>query len=99
MISEDERRALRAIERRLRWENPDLVRLFSSEKPPLTVNLRQPARGRALLAAAAITGLLLLGPRILTEAEVRTRRRAPLPCADILSTLPSTVVTPPCRAA
>ncbi|WP_165606455.1 DUF3040 domain-containing protein [Mycolicibacterium celeriflavum] len=98
-MSDDELHALRAIERRLRWENPDLVRLFSSEEPPLAANLRQPARGRALLAAAAITGLLLLGPRNLTEAEVRTRRRAPLPCADILPTLPSTVVTPPCRGA
>jgi hypothetical protein len=32
-----------------------------------------------LLAAAALTGLALLGPRMLTEAEVRTPKRAPLP--------------------
>ena len=32
-----------------------------------------------LVAAAALTGLALLGPRMLNEAEVRTQRRPPLP--------------------
>jgi hypothetical protein len=32
-----------------------------------------------LIAAAALTGLALLGPRMLNEAEVRTQRRRPLP--------------------
>ena len=32
-----------------------------------------------ILAAAALTGLTLLGPRMLNETEIRTQRRAPLP--------------------
>ncbi len=33
----------------------------------------------ALLAAAALTGFVVLAPRILSEAEVRTRKRRPSP--------------------
>ena len=79
MLSDDELQALRDIERRLRWESPELVRLFNSQEPQPAKNHRQRARTRALLAAAAIKGLVLLGPRMLTEAEVRTQQRAPLP--------------------
>lgn len=32
-----------------------------------------------LLAAAALAGLALLGPRMLTEAEIRTQQRRPPP--------------------
>ena len=32
-----------------------------------------------LLAATALTGLTLMGPRMLNETEIRTQRRAPLP--------------------
>ena len=39
-----------------------------------------------LLAAAAITGLVQLGPRMLTEAEVRTQQRVPLPRAASFDT-------------
>ena len=79
MLSDDELQALRDIERRLRWESPELVRLFNSQGPQLAKNHRQRARTRALLAAAALKGLVLLGPRMLTEAEIRTQQRAPLP--------------------
>ena len=79
MLSEDEIQALREIERRLRWHSPELVRLFDSVEPQPEAKHRQQARARALLAAAAVTGVALLGPRMLNEAEVRTQRRRPLP--------------------
>jgi hypothetical protein len=79
VLSDDELQALRDIERRLRWESPELVRLFNSQEPQPTANHGQRARSRALLAAAAIKGLVLLGPRMPTEAEIRTQQRAPLP--------------------
>jgi hypothetical protein len=80
MLSEDEIQALREIERRLRWHSPELVRLFESVEPQPESKHRQRARARVLLAAAAVTGVALLGPRMLNEAEVRTRRRrAPRP--------------------
>jgi hypothetical protein len=79
MLSDDEIQALREIERRLRWHSPELVRLFDSAEPQPEAKHRQRARARALLAAAAVKGVALLGPRMLTEAEVRTQRRQPLP--------------------
>ena len=79
MLSDDELHALREIARRLRWESPELVRLFNSQEPQPEVNDRQRARARVLLAAAAIKGLVLLGPRMPTEAEIRIQQRAPLP--------------------
>jgi hypothetical protein len=79
MLSDDEIQALREIERRLRWHSPELVRLFDSQEPPPEAKHRQRASARALLAAAAVTGMVLLGPRMLNEAEVRTQRRQPLP--------------------
>jgi len=79
VLSDDELHALRDIERRLRWQSPELVRLFNRVEPQPATNHRPRARTRVLLAAAALTGLALLGPRVLNEAEVRTRRRRPLP--------------------
>lgn len=79
MLSDDEYQALREIERRLRWESPELVRLFTSQEPPPQTNHRHRARTRVLLAAAVLTGMTLIGPRMLTEAEVRTGQRGPLP--------------------
>jgi DUF3040 family protein len=79
VLSDDELQALREIERRLRWESPELVQLFNSQEPQPAKNHRQRARTRVLLAVAAITGLVQLGPRTLTEAEVRTQQRVPLP--------------------
>jgi Protein of unknown function (DUF3040) len=80
MLSDDEIQALREIERRLRWHSPELVRLFDSVEPQPEAKHRQRARARVLLAAAAVTGVALLGPRMLNEAEVRTQWRQPLPC-------------------
>ena len=54
MLSDDELQALRDIERRPRWESPELVRLFNSQEPQPATNHRQRARTRVLLAAAAI---------------------------------------------
>jgi Protein of unknown function (DUF3040) len=79
MLSDDELAALRDIERRLRWNSPELFRLFNSQEVQPATDHRKPARTRALIAAAAVTGMALLGPRMLNEAEVRTQRRRPLP--------------------
>ena len=77
MLSDDELHALREVELRLRWESPELVQLFNSQEPQPATNHRQRARNRVLLAAAAIKGLVLLGPRMPTEAEIRTQQRSP----------------------
>jgi Protein of unknown function (DUF3040) len=79
MLSDDDIQALHQIERRLRWHSAELVRLFHSVEPQPEAKHRQRARARALLAALAVTGVALLAPRMLNEAEVRTRRRQPLP--------------------
>ena len=79
MLSDDELHALREIERRLRWESPEFVRLFNSQGPQPATNHRQRARTRALLAAAAIKGLMLLGT---THAH---RGRSPNPAARALA--------------
>lgn len=79
MLSDDERHALRDIERSLRWESPELVRLFNNREPQQPADNARRARGRVLLAAAALTVSVLLGPRMPNEAEVRTQRRQPLP--------------------
>ena len=79
MLSDDELQALRDIERRLRWHSPELVQLFNSVEPQSETTHRQRARTKVLLAAAALTGIALLGPRMLNETEIRTQRRAPLP--------------------
>ena len=75
MLSDDELQALREIERRLRWESPELVQLFNSQEPQPATNHRQRARTRVLLAAAAITGLVAAGT---THAH---RGRNPNPAA------------------
>ncbi len=79
MLSDQELAALRDIDRRLRWESPELFRLFDCVEPQQATDHRQRATTRVLMAAAAVTGLVLLGPRMLNEAEVRTQRRAPVP--------------------
>jgi Protein of unknown function (DUF3040) len=79
VLSDDELAALRETERPLRWNSPELFRLFNSQEAQPATDHRKPARTRALIAAAAVTGMALLGPRMLNEAEVRTQRRRPLP--------------------
>jgi hypothetical protein len=79
VLSDGELQALRDIERRLRWHCPELVQLFNSVEPQSETTHHQRARTRMILSAAALTGLTLLGPRILNETEIRTQRRAPLP--------------------
>lgn len=77
MPSDDVHQALREIERRLRWESPELVELFDTEDSSPAAKAYRRGRVRAVMAAAAITGCLLLGPRVLTDAEIRSLQRAP----------------------
>jgi hypothetical protein len=70
VLSEHERETLRDIERRLRWESPQLVRLFTSTDPAPVHDRGKRAPTRALIVAALVAGLTLLGPRMLSEAEV-----------------------------
>jgi hypothetical protein len=80
MLSDLELDALRQIERRLRWESPELNRLFNSEQSQPAKNHRKRARTRALVAATALfAALTLLGPRMLNDAEVSAQQRRPLP--------------------
>ena len=44
VLSDDELQALREIERRLRWESPELVQLFNSAEPQPAMNHRQRAK-------------------------------------------------------
>jgi hypothetical protein len=79
VLSDHELAALRDIERQLRWGSPELLRLFDGVEPQQAKDHLKRARARVLMAGAALMGLALLGPRLLDEAEVRTRRRRPLP--------------------
>jgi hypothetical protein len=78
-VLSDELAALRNIERRLHRGSPELFRLFDSVEPQPATNHRKPARTRVLIAAVALSGLALRGPRMLSETEVRALRRQPLP--------------------
>jgi hypothetical protein len=78
MLSERERETLCDIERRLRWHSPELVRLFNSTWPQPQTNHPQRARTRVLVAAAALVGLMLRGPRMLNEAEASAPQHPPL---------------------
>ncbi|MDG5482011.1 hypothetical protein [Mycolicibacterium gadium] len=73
---------MREIERRLRLESPELVRLFDDEDSPAPQNFYRRTKVRTLLAAAAITGRLLLGPRTLTDTEIRRLQRARKDCVS-----------------
>jgi hypothetical protein len=79
MLSDHELQALRDIERRLRWTSPELIRLFDGMDLPSKENRRNGARIRPLLAAFAVAGLTLRGPRMLNEAEASAQQRPPLP--------------------
>ena len=70
MLSDHELDALRDIERRLRWDSPELARLFSTVEPPPPRSRRKRARAKLLVAAAVFTGMALRGPRMLNEAAV-----------------------------
>jgi hypothetical protein len=79
VLTDHELDALREIERQLRWESPELIRLFNSVEPQPAKPHRKRARTRVLVAAGAFAGLTLLGPRMLNDAEVSAQQRPPLP--------------------
>lgn len=79
MLSDHKLEALGHIARRLRWDSPELTRFFSTVEMPPAKSRRKRARARMLVAAAVFAGMALLGPRMLTEAEVKTRKSPPLP--------------------
>ena len=77
MLSDHKLEALGDIERRLGWDSRELTRFFSTVEPPSAKSRRKRARARMLVAAAVLAGVVLLGPRMLTEAEVKTRKSPP----------------------
>lgn len=77
MLSDHKLQPLGHIERRLRWVSPRLAPFFSAMETPPVKSRRK--RARMLVVAAMFAGMALLGPRMLTEAEVKTRRSPPLP--------------------
>lgn len=79
MLSDHELETLRDIERRLRWDSPESTRFFSTVEAPPPKHRGKRARARMLVAAAVFAGMALLGPRMLTEAEVKTRKSPPPP--------------------
>ncbi|MGH3969520.1 MAG: DUF3040 domain-containing protein [Mycobacterium sp.] len=79
MLSDHDLKALREIERRLRAESPELIRLFHSVEPRSATSRHKQARARVLVFAVAFTGLALVGPRVLNDAEIRAQKSPPLP--------------------
>jgi hypothetical protein len=79
VLSDDEFAALRDIERRLYRGSPELFGLFDSAVPHPAANRLKATRIKVLIAAVAFSGLALRGPRMLSEAEVRSQRRQPMP--------------------
>lgn len=77
MLSDSELDALREIERRLRWSDPELVQLFDGEKSHTPKGRRKRGWAPAFAAAAAAAGLTLRGPRLLNDAEVDAQKTAP----------------------
>ncbi|MHA6783234.1 DUF3040 domain-containing protein [Pseudonocardia saturnea] len=73
MLDDRERKLLFEIERRLLIEDPELVRSFGPAP-----HRRPPEHGRGTDMTTTVAGLtlcvvLLIGPRVLTEAEIATR--------------------------
>lgn len=79
MIRHHERAVLHDIECQIRRESPELIRLFDNARGQQQEVPGKRARTRGLIAAAAFTGLAILGPRMLDEAEIQTQKRPPLP--------------------
>lgn len=84
MLDDRERELLFEIERRLLIEDPELVRSFGAARHRRPVD-----HGRGMEMITAVAGLtlcvvLLMGPRLLTEAEIATHRSAgpPLVAAE-----------------
>jgi Protein of unknown function (DUF3040) len=78
VLSDRELDALRDIERRLRWESPELTRLFGDGRLPDDPDRRKRMRSRISIAAAALSGLALLGPRALDETDGEAHNLPPL---------------------
>jgi hypothetical protein len=87
MLSDDELEALLHIERRLRWESPELVQLFGSTAPPSAKDRRRPRWAQMLVATVAFAWLTLHGPRPETVAQFRARDDPP-PLRRILPSRP-----------
>jgi hypothetical protein len=78
VLIERELDALRDIERRLRWESPELTRLFGDGRLPDDPDRRKRMRSRVLVAAAALSALTLLGPRTHDDADLGGHNLPPL---------------------
>lgn len=101
MLSDDELAAARDIERRLRWDSPELARLFDGMNPRPKKSPRKRAQARMLVAALAFAGLALLGPRMLNEVEIKIQKSPPLPRTSPLTNVarPESAVSGPAAVA
>lgn len=79
MLSEDGLESVRDIGRRLRWDRTKLPQLVDGTESQLATSRRRRAHAKMLVAAVAFAGLTLLGPRLLSETEVKIRKTPPPP--------------------
>lgn len=76
MLDNRERQLLFEIERRLLIDDPELVRSFGAAPQPRPAEHGQGIDMITTVAGLTLCVVLLMGPRLLTEAEIATRRSA-----------------------
>lgn len=79
MLSESERETLREIQRTLSGDDPDFVRYFHVVEPRPPVVHRQSTRTSFVIVAEMIIALAVVGPNILTDAQISALTVPPAP--------------------
>lgn len=79
MSSDEEPGAITDTMRRFLWERRGFAQLSDGAEPRSARSRRKRFRTRTLVVAVAFAGLVILGPRTLSERELRFRKSPPLP--------------------
>lgn len=79
MLSESERETLREIQRKLSSDDPDFARYFHAVEPHQSVVHRQSARTRLVIVAEMVIAFAVVGPNILTNAQISALTVPPAP--------------------